>query len=194
MQPGPGSSPRAGVVIPLRAFVNGKARLATVMDDGERTALARAMADCVVAACGSLPVVVVSSATEVHAWAEARDINVVADVGAGLDAAAHSGAQWFLERGFDRVVVAHADLPRARPGALEPFAAVDTGEVLIVPSHRDDGTPVLSIPLHPPFPFAYGIGSAHRHEQIALDLGLAVRFVIDEELAYDVDLPEDLLP
>ena len=193
MQPGLGSSPRAGVVIPLRAFVNGKARLATVLDDAERTALARSMADCVVAACGSLPVVVVSSAAEVHVWAEVRGITIVADEGAGLDAAAHAGAQWFREREFDRVVVAHADLPRARPGAFEPFAAVDAGEVLIVPSHRDDGTPVLSIPLHPPFPFAYGIGSAHRHEQIAFDLGLAVRLVIDEELAYDVDLPEDLL-
>lgn len=193
MQPGPGSSPRAGVVIPLRAFLNGKARLATVLDDGERTALARSMADCVVEACGSLPVVVVSAATEVHAWAEARGITVVADVGDGLDAAAHSGAQWFRARGFDRVVVAHADLPRARPGALEPFAAVDAGDVLIVPSHRDDGTPVLSIPLHSPFPFAYGVGSAHRHEQIARELGFAVRLVIDEELGYDVDLPEDLL-
>ena len=193
MQPGLGSSPRAGVVIPLRAFANGKARLATVLDDLERTALARSMADCVVEACGTLPALVVSSALEVHAWAATRGLEMVEDPGAGLDAAAREGAEWFRARGFDRVIVAHADLPRARPGALEPFAAVAPGDVVIVPSHRDDGTPVLSIPVHPPFPFAYGVGSAHRHEQIARELGLAVRLVRDDELGYDVDLPEDLL-
>ena len=193
MHPGPGSSPRAGVVIPLRAFANGKARLAAVMDDLERTALARSMADCVVEAGGTLPMVVVSSAPEVRAWAETRTLEVVEDPGAGLDAAAREGVQWFRARGFDRVIVAHADLPRARPGSLEPFADLAPGDVVIVPSHRDDGTPVLSIPVHPPFPFAYGVGSAHRHAQIARQLGLAVQLVRDDELGYDIDLPEDLL-
>ena len=193
MQPGPGSSPCAGVVIPLRAFANGKARLAAVLDDRERTALARSMADCVVEACGTMAVLVVSSAAEVHEWAETRGLEVVDDPGAGLDAAARAGVQWFRAREFDRVIVAHADLPRARPGSLERFADVTPGGVVIVPSHRDDGTPVLSIPVHPPFPFAYGVGSAHRHAQIARELGLAVQLVHDDELAYDVDLPEDLL-
>ena len=193
MQPGPGSSPRAGVVIPLRAFANGKARLAAVLDDQERTALARSMADCVVEASGTMPVLIVSSAAEVHEWAETRTLDVVEDPGAGLDAAAREGVQWFRARGFDRVVVAHADLPRARPGSLERFADVAPGDVVIVPSHRDDGTPVLSIPVDPPFPFAYGVGSAHRHAQIARELGLTVQLVRDDELAYDVDLPEDLL-
>lgn len=193
MQPGPGSSPRAGVVIPLRAFANGKARLAAVLDDRERTALARSMADCVVEACGTMAVLVVSSAAEVHEWAETRGLEVVDDPGAGLDAAAREGVQWFRARDFDRVIVAHADLPRAQPGSLERFADVASGSVVIVPSHRDDGTPVLSIPVDPPFPFAYGVGSAHRHAQIARDLGLAVQLVHDDELAYDVDLPEDLL-
>ena len=193
MQPGPGSSPRAGVVIPLRAFANGKARLAAVLSDLERTALARSMADCVVEACGTLSVLVVSSAPEVHTWAEMRRLEVVDDPGEGLDAAARAGVQWFRAREFDRVIVAHADLPRAQPGSLERFADVASGGVVIVPSHRDDGTPVLSIPVHPPFPFAYGVGSAHRHELIARELGLAVQVVRDDELAYDVDLPEDLL-
>ncbi len=193
MQPGPGSSPRAGVVIPLRAFANGKARLAAVLDDRERTALARSMADCVVEASGTMAVLVVSSAAEVHEWAETRGLEVVDDPGAGLDAAAREGVQWFRAREFDRVIVAHADLPRARPGSLERFADVAPGGVVIVPSHRDDGTPVLSIPVHPPFQFAYGVGSAYRHAQIARELGLAVQLVHDDELAYDVDLPEDLL-
>lgn len=192
MQPGSGSPVRAGVVIPLRAFASGKARLASVLGDAERTALARTMADCVVDACGDLPLVVVSSAAEVHEWAGEGTIPIITDPGSGLDAAVRAGVDHFAERGFERVVVAHADLPRARPGALEPFAELAPGIVAIVPCHRDDGTPVLSVPVDPPFPFAYGVGSARRHAQIARHLGLTVDIVRDPDLGYDIDLPEDL--
>ncbi len=192
MQPGPGSPPPAGVVIPLRAFASGKARLASVLGDAERTTLARTMATCVVDACGDLPVVVVSSAAEVQAWARERDIPVIDDPGTGLDGAATVGAEYFGRRGAVRVVVAHADLPRARPGALVPFSLIAPATVAIVPCHRDDGNPVISVPTSPPFPFAYGVGSARRHAQIARDLGLAVEIVRDPDLGFDVDLPEDL--
>src|SRR2546423_1930212 len=51
-----------GVVIPVRAFALGKARLAAQLDDETRTDLARRLADRVEAASGELPTVVVSSA------------------------------------------------------------------------------------------------------------------------------------
>ena len=89
-------------------------------------------------------------------------------------------------------MVAHADLPRARPGALVRFATRPPGVVALVPCHRDDGTPVLSIPASVDFPFAYGPGSARRHAAIARGLGLATHVVRDPELGYDVDVPADL--
>ena len=49
----PGAVPTtAGVVVPLRSFALGKARLAAALDDDARAALARAMAERVVAAAG----------------------------------------------------------------------------------------------------------------------------------------------
>jgi 2-phospho-L-lactate guanylyltransferase len=63
----------------------------------------------------------------------------------------------------------------------------------LVPCHRDDGTPVLSVPTEAPFEFAYGPGSFRRHVGIARRLGLGVRVVRDPNLAFDVDVPEDLL-
>ena len=62
MQPVPGLEPRAGVVIPIRAFRSGKVRLADVLSTTERAELAETMADRVVAAAGNLPIVIVSSA------------------------------------------------------------------------------------------------------------------------------------
>jgi 2-phospho-L-lactate guanylyltransferase len=95
-------------------------------------------------------------------------------------------------RGRRRVVVAHADLPHARPGALMRFAVSGPDIVSIVPCHRDDGTPVLAVPTAIHFPFAYGPGSARRHAAAARALGLAVHVVRDPELGYDVDVPADL--
>src|SRR5919198_297245 len=128
----------AGVVIPIRAFTRGKARLADHLDPGARGELGRRLADAVAAAAGELPAVVVSSAPEVRAWARDRALAVVDDPGS-LDAAAATGRDWVRDQGLARVVVAHADLPRAR--MLAPLTR-DAGRpiVALVPCHRDDGT------------------------------------------------------
>jgi 2-phospho-L-lactate guanylyltransferase len=193
MEPVPGHARHAGVVIPIRAFRSGKARLADALDTDQRAALALAMTERVVGAAGTLPVVIVTSDPEVRDWAGDAGIDVVADPGAGLDGAATAGVAHHRELGRNRVVIAHADLPRARPGALVRFAELTAGIVGLVPCHRDDGTPVLSVPVTPEFPFAYGPGSARRHVAIARDLGLAALVVRDPELGYDVDVPADLV-
>ena len=193
MQPVPGHAPGTGVVIPIRAFRSGKARLARALDDEQRAGLARTMAERVVAAAEPLAVVVVSSDAEVAAWAQAGGITLVADPGTGLDAAVAAGVEHHRALGHRRVVIAHADLPRARPGTLLRFAGDRPDVVTIVPCHRDDGTPVMAVPTATPFPFAYGPDSARRHAAIARGLGLAVRIVRDPELGYDVDVPDDLV-
>ena len=180
----------AGVVIPVRAFALGKARLTAHLDDETRTALARMLADRVGAAAGELPTVVVSSASEVCDWARTRGLDVVDDPGT-LDESAASGRAWVAARGCARAVVAHADLPFAR--TLGPLAR-DGGRpiVAVVPYHRDDGTTVISVPVDVSFEFAYGPGSFRRHAAEARRLGLGFRVVRDAELAFDVDVPADL--
>jgi 2-phospho-L-lactate guanylyltransferase len=192
MQSVPGHAHGAGVVIPIRAFRSGKARLANALDLDQRAELARTMADRVVAAAAPLPVVVVSSDPEVDAWARAGGLALVTDPGLGLDAAVAAGVDHHRRLTRARVVIAHADLPRARPGALARFAVAVPDTVAIVPCHRDDGTPVLAVSTGVAFPFAYGPGSARRHAAIARGLGLAVHVVRDPDLGYDVDLPADL--
>jgi 2-phospho-L-lactate guanylyltransferase len=183
---------RAGVVIPIRAFAVGKARLSETLDDAPRAELAEAMADRVLAAAGPLPVVVVSSADDVRAWGARHHVTVIDDPG-GLDAAATAGVEWCAGHGMVRAVVAHADLPRAPAGSLVRFAADDARPIVaLVPCHRDDGTPVLSVPVPSRFRFAYGPGSFRAHAANARTAGLAVRVVRDPALGFDVDLPADL--
>jgi 2-phospho-L-lactate guanylyltransferase len=182
----------AAVVIPIRSFEAGKSRLGSELDASRRAELLRTMADNVVAAAGSMPVAVVSNAREVRAWAAALGLTVLDDPGT-LDLAAAVGLGWAAAAGFGRVVVAHADLPLAR--TLAPVASDGTRPIVTaVPCHRDDGTPVLSLPTTATnFVFAYGPGSFRRHAAAARAAGLGFRVRRDGRLGRDVDAPEDLV-
>jgi 2-phospho-L-lactate guanylyltransferase len=163
------------------------ARLASVLSDADRGALAYKLADGVLAAAAPLRVYVVSSDAEVVAFARARDAIVVDDPGS-LNGAAHAGVDAAAADGATRVIVAHADL--AKP---TPFAWVaEFDGVTIVPDRHGTGTNVLALPVNCGFVFAYGDGSRARHEDEARLRGLALRVVTDASLAWDVDEPSDL--
>jgi 2-phospho-L-lactate guanylyltransferase len=186
------SSPlaEAGVVVPVRSFVRGKSRLAGALDADAHEAFVRALAERAIDAARGHPTVVVTGAPEVLEWADTRDVPTIPDRGS-LDAAAHDGRAWVAAQGCGRVIVVHADLPdipSVAPVAGDGAAAV----AVIVPCHRDDGTPVLSIPVAAPFEFAYGPGSFERHVAHARRAGLDVRIVRDPALRFDVDGPDDL--
>ena len=192
MTPGAPPPPRAAVVIPIRSFEAGKSRLGARLDATARAELLRAMAETVVRAAAPMPVAVVSDAREVRHWAAALGLTVLDDPGT-LDLAAAAGLGWAAAAGFDRVVIAHADLPLAT--TLVPVAGDGRRPVAVaVPCHRDDGTPVLSLPTTATgFVFAYGPGSFRRHAAAARAAGLAFRVRRDTRLGRDVDAPEDLL-
>src|SRR4051812_1502916 len=184
MFPDASRAPASGAVIPIRAFALGKARLAASLDGAERAALGRRWAEQVVHAAAPMPVVVVSSDPEVRSWAAALGVKVLDDPGT-LDRAATVGRDHFRAEGCGRVVVAHADLPRAHD--LARLARDGTQPIVaIVPCHRDDGTTVLSVPAASDFRFAYGPGSFRRHAAEARRLQLGVRVVRDVDLAFDV--------
>lgn len=180
----------AAVVVPIRSFEGGKSRLGGHLDPAGRADLLRTMAENVVAAAAPLPVAIVSNAPEVRGWASAAGLAVIDDPGT-LNLAASAGMGWAALAGFARVVIAHADLPLAR--SLLPVAGDGARPIVTaVPCHRDDGTPVLSLPSVARFVFAYGPDSFRRHAAAARVAGLAFRVHRDPRLGRDVDAPEDL--
>lgn len=182
-------SGRAAVVVPVRAFLEGKTRLVNLRPE-ERARLLRHAAETVVRAAAGQPVAVVSGAPDVRTWASSLGLVVLDDPGT-LNGAATTGVRWAAELGAVRAVIVHADLPRAR--CLSALARDDDRPVVTaVPCHRDDGTPVLSVPTSAGFRFMYGPGSFRRHAQEARRLALGFRVLRDATLAHDVDIPEDL--
>jgi 2-phospho-L-lactate/phosphoenolpyruvate guanylyltransferase len=176
------------VLVPVKAFADAKARLATVLSPAEREALARWPAERVIAAAGELPVFVACDDDGVAEWATAHGASVLWHPGVGLNAAVTRGVADLRARGVRHVVVAHGDLPR--PGSL-PSVAVE-GAITLVPDSRRDGTNVIALPTHAPFDFSYGPGSFRRHLQQAVAAGLAVAVRRDPLLSLDIDTPADL--
>src|SRR4051812_5569183 len=121
--PGGGHS---AVVMPVKSFARAKARLATVLDEQARSDLARSMAERVLAAAGSLPVTIACDDDEVAAWARSRGASVAWTPDTDLNGAV-TAAVASLDAG--RVVVAHADLPKARDLTI----VVGDSGVVIVP-------------------------------------------------------------
>ena len=147
-----------GVVIPIRSFTDAKARLAVDLPGATRGAFVQLLAERVVAAAGRMPVVIVTQSPEVAIWAEKQGLTVVVDSGGGLSEAATLGRDFFAGQGFERVIVAHGDLPFCEElsslGFDQPAA-----RVLLAPCHRTDGTNICSVPARAAFEFSYGPGS-----------------------------------
>ncbi|MFP5488110.1 MAG: NTP transferase domain-containing protein, partial [Acidimicrobiia bacterium] len=146
-------------LIPVKSFRAAKARLAGALSDAERAELARAMATRVVEAARPLPTFVACDHDEVAAFAEALGATVLWGPGLGLNGAVDHGVSTIAGKGFDHVVIAHGDLPLAADlGSL-----ARSGEVVIVPDRRRDGTNVLARPCALALPAAYGPGSFRSH-------------------------------
>jgi len=176
------------VLVPVKSFRQAKGRLAAALNEHDRAALAREMATKVVRAAGLLPVSIVCDDDEVAAWAVSVGAEVIWRPGRGLNAAVTDGVDELASVGYDRVIVAHADLPHA----LDLTWVAEFDGVTLVPDRRDDGTNVACVPAHSGFVFAYGPGSFGQHRVEAERLGLPLRIEREARLGWDVDVPADL--
>jgi 2-phospho-L-lactate/phosphoenolpyruvate guanylyltransferase len=204
------------VLIPIKAFSEAKKRLSSRVTSADRNALARAMAAQVISSAQPMATFVVCDDAEVGAWALDRGAFVLSEPGRGLNGAVAAGVSQLRERGFDRVVIAHSDLPLAVDLAWIAFF----NGITIVPDRSARGTNVISIPLtvsplsvsrlakpgsqpqsqeesrevsaSEDFRFSYGVASFERHVAEARRLGFRLRVVPNYRLSADVDLPGDL--
>ena len=176
------------VIVPIRSFNDALSRLESVLNPAERRSLMRDLAAGVLAAARPLEVFVATDDDEVAAWTETQSAEVLRVRTSGLSASVAVAVDQLQSRGYTRVVVAHADLPRVHDlgGMVGPG-------LVIAPDRHYDGSNVMCVPTNADFCFSYGPGSFQRHVTEAERLELSVTVVDDPTLSWDLDSPEDLV-
>ena len=191
---------RIALVIPVRSFEHGKSRLADHFTPHQRSRLAQAMAEIVVAPRDDADTIVVCNDDSVAQWARSRAAMVVTTDASGLNPSLTATRDSVLRStDADWIVVAHADLPLATDIVRAIGAAIatpsDGGErVLVATDRRRDGTNVLVLTraTFAQWEFMYGPGSLEAHRAQAERLGLPVIEIDDASLAVDIDTHDDL--
>ena len=178
------------VVIPIKAFEQAKDRLSSVLSTEQRILLARTTALGVLQSVRGASIFVVCDNPEISKWATSHGATVVHQSQPGLNAAVQEGISAAHE--YERVMIVHSDLPL--PSRLRELlsSTVASNTVTIVPDRHRDGTNVLIIPQGVGFTCHYGAKSFEAHTAEATKLGLPLQIVEDDELALDIDTPDDL--
>jgi 2-phospho-L-lactate guanylyltransferase len=184
------SASLVAVVIPIKAFEQAKDRLSGVLSTDQRVLLARTTALGVLESVRSASVFVVCDNLEVSQWATSHGATVVHQSQPGLNVAVQEGISAAHE--YERVMIVHSDLPL--PSRLRELlgSGVASNTVTIVPDRHRDGTNVLIIPAGVGFTCHYGAKSFAAHMAEATKLGLVIEIIEDDELALDIDTPDDL--
>ena len=178
------------VLIPVKAFSQAKLRLSAVLTVDERADLARSMAAVVIRSARPLGAHVVCDDDEVAEFAESLGATVEWTSEHDLNGAVQQAADSLGERGVQRIIVCHADLPFAHD--LGALAQAEPSEVLLVSDRPMQGTNVLSVPAARGFTFSYGPGSFVRHQLQAQLCNLTATVLDCDALSWDIDEPEDL--
>jgi 2-phospho-L-lactate guanylyltransferase len=176
------------VLVPIKAFSQAKLRLSSLLDDEERAHLARRMAAGVLLAAKPEPAFVVCDDQAVARWSQARGATVIWTPALGLNPAVGHGVSELARMGFDLVTVAHGDLPLI--GNLSGVGR--PGTVVLAPDRHGMGTNVAAVPTTSGFRFSYGTGSFERHRREAVRIGLDLQVLDRDDLAWDIDVPDDL--
>lgn len=179
---------RSVVVVPIKSFDEAKSRLSSTLDAHQRHQLARRCAETVVHAADPFPVIVACDDDDVARWAVAMGATVSWRDGRDLNQAVTDTVAAQRDE-FDRAIVAHSDLPLALS-----FAPLLEGHdtVTLVADRHGEGTNVAVVDIGCGFRFHYGEGSLSRHRVEADRIGTKARTLEVTELAWDIDVAEDL--
>ena len=186
----------ARIIVPHRGLASAKTRLAPVLDEEERMALAERLLTHVLAAAreASDDVVVISPAAELERIVAGAGATLVVQRGMGLNQGLDQARDAAIADGIELLAVLHGDLPNLGAddvAALLEAARIRAG-VVIAPDRAGTGTNGLA--LRPPeiIGFAFGPGSFAAHRQAAQRAGVQPAVVVRPGLAFDLDTPQDL--
>lgn len=187
------------LVVPIKATLGAKQRLAARLSPEERRLLALAMAGdalrTVAAVVARRRTLVVGGDADVAALARRCGVGFVSERGAGQSAALRVGVAWAVEHGATGLATMAADCPLATPDDIEMLmaAAGRPGRHLsCAPDAEGTGTNAVALRPLDVDPWRFGPDSLRRHREAAADLELRFQVLQLPSLLIDCDRPSDL--
>lgn len=189
------------VLIPVNRLDRAKGRLATLLDADQRAELAlTTLATAWEAAVEATGAAVILTADPRVAVLLGPGADVIEEdpAIAGLNAQLTRARARLIDGGrigtAEPILILHADLPLATPGAIEALVAASPGEgSATMVASADGGTNALLEWPAGRMQLAYGPGSAAQHEHAARDAGLVVAWHESAALRLDLDTPADVV-
>lgn len=188
------------VILPVKGFEKSKLRLAKLLTDSDRKALAKAMfIDVIRVLCSSIAVtniIVVTSNAEVMKLALEYGVTVVEEpeLCKGLNAAVTLGVNYAQAAGAEQVMIIHADLPLLKQEHITLLQEAH-GEcaVTVVPDKLKLGSNVMMLTMPTKMQFFYGENSFHLHQLFCQQHDITHQTFIINDLMLDIDEPEDVI-
>jgi 2-phospho-L-lactate guanylyltransferase len=188
-------------VIPVRSLEGAKSRLGAVLDGEERRELVEHLLRRTVAVALATPgvtrVLVVSPDPEVLAVAAAIGAEGLRQTSAGLNPGIVEARAGLATTGRWRMLVLPGDLPAVTAEGLAALLraadAITAPLVVLAPDRHGRGTNVLLLDPADVIEPDFGGDSRFAHARLAAAAGAAYREVADDDLALDLDTPDDLL-
>jgi 2-phospho-L-lactate guanylyltransferase len=183
------------IALPVKSLGDAKTRLGPVLEPIERASLTLAMLEDVMDATQAVPgweTWVISPDEVVLELVMQRGAHAIAEVKPPLGNAIRQVDEEAAARRVDTLAVLLPDTPLVTADAL--IRALHTlGPVVLAPSSDEGGTNLLI--RRPPAAIGarFGTDSYRRHLEAAAEAGLPTSLVHRQELAFDLDLPSDIL-
>lgn len=184
------------IAVPMKGLPHAKSRLAPLLADASRQALAYALYRRTLTFFqrhySERPLLVITDSNAVARLAVEHGATVLAEPEPrGLNAAADTAARYAAQAGFDALLLVHADIPLLARDELDTLIATAAFAEVAIAESTDGGTNAML--LRPPLalPFHYGPNSADLHAQAARDRGLVVARLKLARLSRDLDTPAD---
>jgi len=183
-------------VVPVKPFDRAKSRLSGVLSPVQRAACSAWMLantlKCLKTVTDIEAITVISRDPAALAVASDHGVNGMVETRLGLNPALHQAATRIGAAAA--LLVLPADLPLLTAQDVEQFIHYQevAAAVVIAPDRHCQGTNALLLASSKNFRFRFGPNSYHAHQQEACRLGLGVVSVSNDNLAFDLDTPEDL--
>lgn len=187
-------------ILPVKRFEAAKGRLEPGLAAGPRRALAEAMYVDVLTALrrsrGIDRTLVLTADPGAQRVAEGYDAIPLDDPAeSGQNRAVLRGVAHARELGATRVLCLAGDTPMVDPAEIDTLLGrprTADRYVVVVPDRHGSGTNALLLSPPDVLSPSYGVDSAHRHQVLAEEAGVAVEIAEVASLALDVDTADDL--